>query len=394
MLKRMENKMKKKALVITGIILIAAVLLVAMTAGRRGVKPEVVKTASVIKGDLKSYLSTNAVIQSKNTKDYIGAAQLTVKSVNVKVGDKVKKGQVMLNYDLYDLNSNLAQAQLQYSNAVLQKKELIDQKKQVEDTIANLDIEIKQMEASKNPTDKVQLQTLKQQRESIQPISDEKVALMANSVSLAKIALDSAASKLEKYKEGIVADFDGVVTQLNAVEQSTLNPAQPAIVIQQLNNLKAVVSLGKYDAAKVKLGQEAVLKNGNKQYQGVVSFINPAAESTVSAAGQDTSLEAEIDIINKNPDLKVDFGVNVDILLGSSKNVLTIPVECIKYDKDGNSSVFTLVDGKAKQVSVNLGLQSDTEAEVVSGLSLGDSVILNPSISIKEGTAVKNEGGK
>ncbi|MCX7922915.1 MAG: efflux RND transporter periplasmic adaptor subunit [Clostridia bacterium] len=385
---------KRKVLVITSLVVVAA-LLVGVGLSKSGTKSEVVKTATVTKGDLKSYLSTNAIIQSKNTKNYVGAAQLPVKSVKVKVGDNVKKGQVMLEYDIYDLNASVTQAKLQYNNAVLQKSELLSQKEQLDDNIEKLDNQIKELEGSKNPSDALQLQTLKQKRDALQPISDEKLKLMDNSVSLAKVALDSANSKLEKYKGGIVADFDGVVTALNAIEGATLNPAQPAVTLQQLDNLKAVMSLGKYDSLKVKVGQEAILKNGSKLYKGEVSFISPAAAKAVSMGGQDTSLQAEIDILDEDADLKVDFDANVDILLGSIKDAVKVPVESIKYEKDVGSYVFKVVDGKAKRVVVKPGLQSDMEAQITEGLSVGDTIVLNPSMSIKDGTEVRtNEGEK
>ncbi len=385
---------KRKAIIITCVILALVLIFGAMAASRRGTKSEVVKTAAVLKGELKSYLSTNAVIKSKETKSYIGVSQFTVKKVYVELGDKVKKGKTMLEYDLYDLYNSVKQARIQYNNAVLQRKELLNQQNQIEDTAVDLDKQIKKMESSTNPADLLQLQSLRQKRDSIQAISDEKLKLMDNSISLAKLGLDSAESKYDRYKGGMTAEFSGVVTALNAVEEGSLSPAQPAIVVQQLDNLKAVMSLGKYDALKVKNGQEATLKYGDNLYNGKISFINPAAAKSVSITGQETSLDAEIDILDEDPGLKVDFDVNVDILLGSVKDSVKLPIESLKYDKDGKAYVFKVAGGKAKQVSVKLGIQSDTEAQVLEGLVLGDAVILNPGISIKDGTAVKSDEGE
>lgn len=386
--------MKKKTIIILSLAIVAIAAIVAVNAGRRANKPEAVKVASVSQGDLKSYLSTNAVIESKNKKSYIGSAQLQVKKVNVKVGDSVKQGQVMLEYDLYDLTAGIDQAKLQHSNAVLQKKELESQKKKLDDTIADLDAQIKKLEASKNPADQVQLQTLKQKREAIQPISEEKIKLADNAVALAKLSLDSANARMDKARNGIVADFDGVVTAVNAAEGAALNPSQPAIVIQQLDNLKAVLSLGKYDAMKVQVGQEAILKYGEKTYKGKVSFIQPAAVKSAGMTGQETSLEAEVDIQDPSPELKVDFDVNVDILLGNVPDAVKIPVEAIKYNKTGESFVYKLNGDTADEIQVKLGLQSDMEAQVTEGLSKGDQVILNPGIDIKDGTLVKVDEGE
>ena len=161
---------KRKGIIIAVIIVVAAALIIAGIARGRGVKPEVVKVTDVTKGDLKSYLSTNAVIASKNEKSYIGAAQLTVKKINVKVGDKVSKGKVMLEYDLYDLNTSVSQARVQYNNAVLQKEDTVKQNDKIQEDIKTLDKQIKELEASKNPSDLVQVDGLKKQRQALQPV--------------------------------------------------------------------------------------------------------------------------------------------------------------------------------------------------------------------------------
>jgi len=71
-----------------------------------------------------------------------------------------------------------------------------------------------------------------------------------------------------------------------------------------------------------------------------------------------------------------------------------IPVECIKYDKAYNTSVFVVENGTAKLTPVRLGLQSESEIEVVEGLKQGDKVILNPSMDLKDGMAVVVEGAE
>ncbi len=380
---------RKKTLIITSTIIILVLLMAIGVLSRRGIKPEIVKTSTITKGNLKAYLSTTAVIQSRKGKDYMGSSQLTVKHIFVKVGEHVKKGQTLLEYDISDLTASVEQSKLQYSNALLQKNELVEQKKKLDKSIADLDKQIQLMESNHDPAYNTQLQTLKNQRDSIQPISNEKIKLMSNSVALAKLSLDSSSSKLNKYRKGIVSDFYGTVTELNALEGSASNLSKPAVVIQQLDNLMAVVSLGKYDALKVKVGQETLLKYGDMDFKGKVAFINPAAVSSISTSGQSTSLEGEINILDENSSLKVDFDVSVDILLGSATDVVKIPIECIKYDKDDKSYVFKVVENKVKQVEVSLGLQSDIEAEVLKGLTLSDIVVLNPSITIVDGSIVK-----
>ena len=105
---------------------------------------------------------------------------------------------------------------------------------------------------------------------------------MNNSAKLAKIRR-SARSRLDEVKYGLVSDIDGRITALNAEEGAPLGMTQPAVVIQDLNSLKGVIQLGKYDAAKIQIGQRAILEYSSNVYEGIVSFISPAASTDLTA---------------------------------------------------------------------------------------------------------------
>lgn len=65
-----------------------------------------------------------------------------------------------------------------------------------------------------------------------------------------------------------------------------------------------------------------------------------------------------------------------------------LPTECLKYGKDGDTSVFIVKDGMAVLTPVTIGIQSDTEVEIKNGLSEGDVVISTPPENITDGAAV------
>lgn len=383
--------MKKRIIIITIIAIIVIVTAVNLF-GKDRTNAQLVRITKAEMGDIQSWLSTNALIQSNDVKNYFGTSGLKVKNIHVEVGDAVKKGDIILEYDLFDLETAVKQAEIQYENALLNLADLISQKEQIEEDMADLEAEILRLDGSTDPQDLATLQTLIQKRDAIQTISDEKIKLMNNSVELAKIGLDSARSRLDEVNYGLVSDIDGRITALNAEEGAPLGMTQPAVVIQDLNSLKGVIQLGKYDAAKIQIGQRAILEYSSNVYEGIVSFISPAASTDLTA--MNTYLKAEIDI--KNPDalLRVNFDVDADILVGEVKNVLKIPVECIKYDKSYNTSVFVVEDGIANLTQVSLGLQSESEVEVLEGLQPGDRVVINPSMNLTDGSPVVVEGAE
>lgn len=419
--------MKKKVI----IAIIAAVVIVGIVGLRMSARNKnnftAVRTASVTKGNINAYLSTTAAIKSKNSKSYFAPQQSKVKSVNVKVGDKVKKGDVLVTYQVQDTSATVKQAQINLNNAQSQKQDLLNtvagNNQKLNDTNNQIDDITNQINALKEQQSRdpnfqkdggaTQLQqlnsTLSQLNSTKSSIPDltEKLKQADNQISLAQINLDTANTNAAQSTDRNVADFDGVVTAVNAVVGSSQvvsassagagASAGAAVTIEDQGSLEAEVNLDKYSATEVKVGQAANLNFANKDYTGKVSYVAPAAETTTSTTGQTTTLTADIDINAPQNGLVEGFDADVNILTGQVNDIIKIPAESIKTDKSGKNYVFIVSNNKAVQKEVQLGLQSDTEAQINSGVNVGDKIILNPSASIQNGTAVKDStstGGK
>lgn len=401
--------------------IIAAILSIAIIGGIVGLsiitknknKYKSVKTTVVTKGNIKSYLSTTALIKSQDVKEYYGP-QVKVSKVNIKVGDNVKKGDILVTYDIQDLNTPVKQAEIQYNNAILQKQDLINQNNEVSSNvkeknnkIADLDKQIQQidnqMESLKKSgltSDQVEIlnkqkealiqqkSSLIQQRDALKPITSEKMQQADNTIQNAQLTLDTAKQNLTKSISSIVADRDGVVTAINVTEGGMGTQQQPAVVIQNIEDLKATLSVSRYDANKLKLDQSALVRDGSNEYNGKVAYIAPLADSSKGATSTESTLSVDINITDKSPQLKIGFEADVDILLDEATNVIKVPVESIKTDKNGKSVVYVVEDNKAVEKEVEKGVQSETDVEV-EGVEPGDKVILNPTDIIQSGTLVK-----
>lgn len=410
--------MKKK--VIIGIILAVVVGFIGFRVSIRNKgNAAAVKTASVTKGDINAYLSTTAIIKAKNSKNYYMPQQAKVKTVNVKVGDKVKKGDTLVTYQVQDLSAAVKQAQINLSTAQSQKQDLLntaannnqklnDINSQINDTqnqINNLTALQKsnpaQYAAAKGDD---QLKTLNSTLSSLNTSKDnipdetEKLKQADNQIKLAQVNLDTANTNLAQSADKNVADFDGVVTAVNVSEGSaqasgSTSAGGAAVTIEDQSSFMAEVNLDKYSSSEIKLGENANVVFANKNYTGSVSYIAPSAQTTASSSGQTTTLIADIDITSTQSGLVEGFDADANILVGEVKDIIKVPVESVKTDKNGKNYVFVVQNNKAVQKEIQLGLQSDTEAQINSGLSVGDKVILNPSASLQSGTAVKESAG-
>jgi HlyD family secretion protein len=402
--------MKKKYIIGIIIIVVASGFIGLIRMGKNKGNFISVKTATVIKSNIKAYYSTTATIKSKNSKDYYAPSGCSVKTVNVKIGDRVKKGAVLVTYQVQDLGAAVNQAQLNLSTAQSQKQDLLNTQATNNQVIANTN---NQITATTNQINSLtalqsnqvaynaaggdkQLQTLNSTLTSLNNTKDqipdetEKLKQADNSINLAQVNLNTANENLANSVNSNVADFDGVVTALNASVGAVTSGGTPAVTIEDQSNLEAEVDLDKYSASEVNLGEPVTLSFANKNYTGKISYVAPTAQITTSAGTESTILIADIDIDPPQNGLIEGFDADVNILTGESDNVIDVPAESIQTDKSGNNYVFVISNDKAVKRAVQIGIQSDTDAEVKNGLKVGDKVILNPSASIENGTSVKS----
>jgi len=395
--------MKKKVIIATilGTISVGAIALIITKA--MAPKPVLVQYGKVTKGDVLDYLSTSGVIKSENSKDYYGP-QGKVKKIHVEVGDEVVEGDVLMEFDITDLKTNVTQAEIQYNNAILSKDILVSNNKSINSKLSEINSEIYKLDKrisalesldddSVKPTIaelKAQRKALVQSKESLTPISYEKFKQADNAIALAKSNLDAARNAAAKVSSVVKANFDGVVTHIYTAVDSMSNGAQPVCTVQDIDDLKVRLSVGKYDSKLIALGQSAELVVDNNTIAGEVSFISPVASNIQGEAV--LSVDVSLDGFDEN--LKIDFTEDIDILVNEARDTLRVPMEAVKYLKDGSAVVYVIRDNTVKEVKVEIGVESDTYVEIKKGLKLGDKVVLTPGDDIKNNTLVTTNDGE
>jgi HlyD family secretion protein len=154
-----------------------------------------------------------------------------------------------------------------------------------------------------------------------------------------------------------------------------------ATLVMTVGDTHQVYVQGKVDEAdigKVYLGQAARIKVESfreKTFLGKVTRIAPLGVEKDNV----TTFEVRVSIDNPGGELKANMTANAEILLDEHHNVLTVPEQAVKYDKDRNATIEvpdqTQPNGR-RTVSVKTGLSDGTKIELLSGLKENDQVIL------------------
>ena len=198
------------------------------------------------------------------------------------------------------------------------------------------------------------------------------------------INADETIAAIEAVENGVVAEFDGVVTAVSVVEGGAFPAGTQLLTLESTEKVKVGVSVSKYDLEKIAVGQEAEVTIAGNKYKGVVSKIDGMATTNASGAAV---VGAEIEI--ENPDSGIFLGVEAKVAVNTafSENTLVVPIEVLNSDKEGDF-VYVVENGTLAKKRVVTGISSDSYCEILEGLSEGMQIVSNVTVDMEEGMAV------
>jgi HlyD family secretion protein len=203
----------------------------------------------------------------------------------------------------------------------------------------------------------------------------------------------------------IEAPFTGEITTLNVEAEDTLSMGTEMIEVTDYSNLQMVVNVDELDIAKVKVGQTAQIDVSaltDSEFTGTVTSVSKEANESESSSVAQYAVNVKI---NKPTGIKVGMTAEAVITTESKTNVLTVPIEAVQTQDDqyyvrvqssevastteqtkqqvqssSDSSTSTSeeasTESQATQKTVEVGLKNDEVAEIISGLSEGEEVVL------------------
>lgn len=198
---------------------------------------------------------------------------------------------------------------------------------------------------------------------------------------------------ITQYENGVTAEFNGVVTQMNAVEGKTTTVGEQLFTLESTEDVKVSISVTKYDLEKLKIGQQAVITIAGTEYDGEVVKIDKMATKNSSGA---PVVNADIRILN--PDDNIFLGVEAKVLVstGCSSQTLLVPTGAVNTDKEGDF-VYAVENGLVTKKMVKTGISSDMEIEILEGVEEGAQILTDVTADITEGmavTAVPSDGAE
>jgi len=191
----------------------------------------------------------------------------------------------------------------------------------------------------------------------------------------------------------IRAPHSGTVLSIADLSSRPVAAGAPLLSIGDLNDLEIEIDLLSSDAVRVVSGARALVERwgGEAVLEAVVRRIEPAAFTRISALGiEEQRVRLLLDFADgadSRPGLGDRFRVFVRVVTWQSDDVLLTPQSAL-FRSAGGWAVFRVIDGTARLTPVQIGQQAEGQAEVLSGVSEGDWVVLFPASTLEDGMAI------
>jgi HlyD family secretion protein len=293
--------------------------------------PLPVKGAKVKKTSIEAFVSTvNAgTVKAQESAELAFGAVGRVRKINVKLGDKVKKGEILAELENNDMATSVWRAD-------------------------------KNLKRVSNLAAKV--------------VSEADKDMALQEVDLAKMMLE---------KTLIRAPYDGTITELNLEvgQLSQITAILPKAPIKIVDTMPRYIlaEIDEIDLSRVKVGLRARTRILALNTAWIEGYVRKVIPYVISIREQDRTAQIEIDL-DENPvittkELPVGASADVEVVIEKKENAITVPSRCL-IGRSNERYLYKFIKNSAVKTPVKVGLTNYDSSEIIEGdVTEGDTVL-------------------
>ena len=307
-----------------------------------------VTTTPVERGSIAQRVSAPGSLMARRESRIGAEVRGRIQTIFVQEGDRVEAGAELFQIDpaTYQVNLRQAEAGLDLARA---------ERKQIEADLAR--------SSQLHRRDIVAGDELARTKTQV-AVAKARERQAQQSVALARHNLEQTL---------VVAPYSGSIAARLVDEGTTalVQPQTTVVVLQETTQLEAEAHIPESQLAIVRVGDSARVH---------VQGLGQAIETTIATVGDTidpTTRTYHVQMLVDNADHRLKAGVfaHIEITPKAKTGILLVPREAVRSE-DGQTRVLVVRDGRAVPVRVELGIVDETRAEVLSGLSVDDAVIV------------------
>ncbi|WP_338480630.1 macrolide transporter subunit MacA [Pseudomonas trivialis] len=337
-------------------------------------------TATAERGDIENAVLATGLLEGIKQVDVGAQVSGQLKSLKVKVGDKVKKGQWLAEIDPLILQNTLRKAQVDEENLQAQRRATAAQLKQAKSVYERYKgLQIDESVSRQDFED----------AESTYQVQQANLLSLDAQIKSAHIQIDTAKVNLTYTR--INAPIDGDVVGIVTQEGQTVIANQLAPVLLKLADLDTMTvkaQVSEADVIHISPGQQVyftILGEADKRYYAKLRGTEPAPQNFLEtqSAGtpkQNTAVfyNALFDVPNPDHRLRIAMTAQVRIVLDTAQGALMVPVAALGARNNDGSYTLRVLDAKGKVLARNVktGINNNVKVQILDGLVEGDKVVI------------------
>jgi RND family efflux transporter MFP subunit len=320
-----------------------------------------------------------------------------VKKLYVDYGSRVKAGQLMAILEIPELEAQLQEDQGDLKNAMDEVSRAQHMLKQYQAMYKALDLEYTRLNGVFESKPGLVA------RQEVDDAQGKDLAA-ASQVDAGQAAVEAAQSKLAASQSKLVHDqalfayaritapFAGVVTEryanLGALMQagtSSSTQAMPLVRLSQDDLFRLVIPVPESSVRYIRVGDpvDVLVPSLNRRFPGkVIRFSVDVREDT-------RTMHTEVDVPNPDRLLVPGMYAEASLTLEARENVLAVPLEALNHVGGQITAYIVSPEDKVEVRALTLGVQTSTDAEVVSGVAEGERVIVGDRSGLVAGETVR-----
>lgn len=387
-----------------GSLALATLLLTSAACGSRheappedSAPPLDVRAVAAIDVSVAGTFEAGGVIQARTTATLVSRIMALIQTIRVQPGDRVRRGQVLVELDARDLDANAERARTGAEAAVQGTAAARSEQEAAQAALALARAthrRVAGLHEKKSATDQELDQAVAGLRaaEASLASAEARAREAESALASARAAGESAAVTASFAR--LLAPFDGVVTEKLAEPGNMAAPGVPLLRLEDRGGLRLEAQVDESRAAYVSPGSRVTVVVADTVTSVGAGPAPVLLEGTVAEVARSVDADARSFLVKVA--LPVDSPVRTGMFgrvrfAGPERTALTVPATAVR--RQGQvASVFVVDGARARLRLVNVGMVDGDRAEVLAGLSEGERVVVDPPLQLSDGRRVRVTG--
>ncbi len=383
------NPLKQHPIVTLGVIIffaVTALVVFRLSSGAKSDtrKPRVITVATVapFKQDLDIRLTYTADITPNQVVNLFSRVDGYIAKVYVEKGDLVKANQLLIEIDHADYRHAVNQAK---ANLAAARARVAQQDASVRNTTLTLNrmqALIKDQFVSQQDLDNAQVAY----DTAVAALDSLRAQVQQMDVALAQAETNLAYSYIRAPFAGYVAERNlDLGSYVSGTTGGTSTMSRGILTLHEIQTIRILIEVVEKDVPLIQVGQKAEVRAEaypNRVFEGTVTRIVQALNRATR------TMTIEIDLPNKDHVLKGGMFARVEVLVGTHRNAIQIPIDAVSRLED-SQYVYIVCEGKAQRVPVEIGVRDESRVEITKGLDGSEQVIISGKDLAHDGAPVQ-----